>query len=286
MEEKEEIYFLAKDAENFPKELCQTPWTPKGLYIRGNIQSSAPKVAIVGTRRATSYGRETAFRIAETLAREGVLVVSGLALGIDSAAHEGALAGEGVTWAVLGSGLDNVWPKVNLALADSIVQRGGALISEYPPETKGQYFTFPERNRIIAGLSQLIIVIEAPEKSGALITARLALEAGREVAVVPADISRSNFIGSNRLLREGAHPILGPEDALYLIGKEPKERKVSLDKLDEFTQALLQYLEEPKSADEIILELKLKPALLSQKLMELELKNLVKQRGGLWHKAI
>ncbi|MEK7162665.1 MAG: DNA-processing protein DprA [Patescibacteria group bacterium] len=286
MQPGKEIYFLASGNEGFPKELLQTPWAPKGLYIKGNLQQSAPKVAIVGTRRATSYGRETAFRIAETLAREGVLVVSGLALGIDSAAHEGALAGEGATWAVLGSGLNNVWPKTNLALADSIVRKGGALISEYSPETKGQYFTFPERNRIIAGLSQLIIVIEAPEKSGALITARLALEAGREVAVVPADISRSNFIGSNRLLREGAHPILSPEDALYLIGKEPKEKKVSLDKLDEFAQALLQYLEEPKSADEIILELKLEPVLLSQKLMELELKNLVKQKGGLWHKAI
>lgn len=285
-EGKKEIYFVKKGDKNFPKELLETPWPPKGIYVKGKIENKAPKVAIVGTRRATFYGKETAFKIAETLAREGIIVVSGLAAGIDSAAHEGALAGEGITWAVLGSGLDNIWPKTNLRLANSIVQKGGTLISEYSPETKAEYYTFPQRNRIIAGLSQLIIVIEAPEKSGALITARLALEAGRDVGVVPADISRENFMGSNRLLREGAHPILSPEDALYLIGKEPQGKTIELDKLDEFAKTLLQSLEEPKSADEIILETKLEPALLSQKLMELELKNLVKQKGGLWHKAV
>jgi DNA processing protein len=286
MKETEKIYFVKKDDKNFPKELCQTPWPPKGLYIKGRLEENLPKVAIVGTRRATSYGKEIASKIAETLAAEGVIVVSGLAVGIDSSAHQGALSGPGITWAVLGSGLDNIWPSRNLSLANSIVQKGGALISEYPPETKGQYFTFPQRNRLIAGLSKLVIVIEAPEKSGALITARLALEAGREVAVVPADISRENFLGSNRLLREGAHPILSPEDALYLIGKVPREKKAGLDKLDEFAQALLQCLEEPKSADEIIREMKLKPSFASQKLMELELKNFIKQEGGLWHKAI
>ena len=283
---KEEIYFAKKGEKNFPKELLQTPWPPKGIYIKGNIQNDAPLVAIVGTRRATSYGKDIAFKIAETLAQEGVIIVSGLALGIDSAAHEGALAAGGKTWAVLGSGIENIWPRSNLKLAGRILEAGGALISEYPNESKAQFFTFPQRNRIVAGLSKLVIVVEAPEKSGALITARLALEAGREVAVVPGDITRANFLGANRLLREGAHPIAEPQDALYLIGREPREKTPRLDSADKIGQSILQCLNEPKSADEIIRETKLAPAQVSQKLMELSLQNLAEQQGGVWQKKI
>jgi len=283
---KEEIYFAKKGEKNFPKELLQTPWPPKGIYIKGNIQNDAPLVAIVGTRRATSYGKDIAFKIAETLAQEGVIIVSGLALGIDSAAHEGALAAGGKTWAVLGSGIENIWPRSNLKLAGRILESGGALISEYPPGTKAQFFTFPQRNRIVAGLSKLVIVVEAPEKSGALITARLALEAGREVAAVPGDITRANFLGANRLLREGAHPIVEPKDALYLIGKEPKEKILQLDSADKIGESILQCLNEPKSADEIIRETKLAPAQVSQKLMELSLQNLAEQQGGVWQRKI
>ena len=250
------------------------------------MESEAPKVAIVGTRRATSYGKDIAFKIAETLAREGVIIVSGLALGIDSAAHEGALAAGGKTWAVLGSGIENIWPRSNLKLAGRILESGGALISEYPPGTKAQFFTFPQRNRIVAGLSKLVIVVEAPEKSGALITARLALEAGREVAAVPGDITRANFLGANRLLREGAHPIAEPQDALYLIGREPREKTPRLDSADKIGQSILQCLNEPKSADEIIRETKLAPAQVSQKLMELSLQNLAEQQGGVWQRKI
>ena len=286
MEEKEEIYFIKKEDKNFPKELLQTPWPPKGIYIKGEMESEAPKVAIVGTRRATSYGKDIAFKIAETLAREGVIIVSGLALGIDSAAHEGALAAGGKTWAVLGSGIENIWPRSNLKLAGRILEAGGALISEYPNESKAQFFTFPQRNRIVAGLSKLVIVVEAPEKSGALITARLALEAGREVAAVPGDITRANFLGANRLLREGAHPIAEPQDALYLIGREPREKTPRLDSADKIGQSILQCLNEPKSADEIIRETKLAPAQVSQKLMELSLQNLAEQQGGVWQKKI
>lgn len=279
------MFFSAKD-KKFPKELLQTPWAPKGIYIKGEIESEAPRVAIVGTRRATSYGKDIAFKIAETLAEEGVVIVSGLALGIDSAAHEGALKAGGKTWAVLGSGIENIWPRTNLKLAGRILESGGALISEYPPETRAQFFTFPQRNRIVAGLSKLVIVVEAPEKSGALITARLALEAGREVAVVPGDITRTNFLGANRLLREGAHPIAEPKDALYLIGKEPKEKSKHLDSADKIGESILQCLNEPKSADDIIRETKLAPAQVSQKLMELSLQNLAEQKGGVWQRKI
>jgi len=187
---------------------------------------------------------------------------------------------------VLGSGIENIWPRANLKLAGRILESGGALISEYPPGTKAQFFTFPQRNRIVAGLSKLIIVVEAPEKSGALITARLALEAGREVAAVPGDITRANFLGANRLLREGAHPIAEPQDALYLIGKEPKKKILQLDSADKIGESILQCLNEPKSADEIIRETKLAPAQVSQKLMELSLQNLAEQQGGVWQRKI
>src|SRR3989344_7637708 len=155
LSEKEIQFIRAKD-ENFPKELLQTPWPPKELYVKGEI-NTAPRAAIVGTRRCTSYGKGLASEIAKTLARHGVTVVSGLAFGIDTAAHEGALAGDGITWAVLGAGLNNVGPRANLKLAENIVTRGGALVSEYPPDFEAYKGTFPKRNRILAGLSRLII---------------------------------------------------------------------------------------------------------------------------------
>ena len=286
MPPEHEIRFLKSSAKDFPTELLKTPWPPKGLYIKGRLDQTRPRAAIVGTRRATSYGKEAAFGFAKTLAEAGVIIVSGLAFGIDAAAHEGALAGGGVTWAVLGAGLNNVGPRANLKLAENIVKEGGALISEYPNDFQARRHTFPERNRIVVGLAQLVIVIEAPERSGSLITARLALEAGRDVAVIPADISRYNFLGSNRLLREGAHPILNAEDALYLLGIEPASVKPKLDKLDEISESILQCLIEPKNADEIIIATKLEPSLVSQKLMELELKNIIKSAGAVWRKNL
>ncbi len=283
---EKEISFLTPQEKDYPEELLVTPWPPLGLYIKGSLRKTSPKVAIVGTRRATAYGREAAAKIAETLSESGVTVISGLALGIDAAAHTGALLGSGGTWAVLGSGLNKIYPKINLGLSQKILKNGGVIISEYPPEMEARDWTFPERNRIVAGLTKLALIIEAPEKSGALITARLALEAGREVGILPGDVYRANCLGSNRLLREGAHPVLGAEDVLYLIGITPQENSRKLDKLDEIEESILQCLNEGKNADEIISETKLKPQLVSQKLMELELKNIIKQNAGTWHKII
>jgi DNA processing protein len=278
------IDFITIKENKYPEELNETPWPPLGVYIKGKIEKSAPKVAIVGTRRATGYGKDFALKTAEILSKAGAIVISGLALGIDTQAHAGALFGPSPTWAVLGSGLLNIYPKANLSLSEKIIKQGGAIMSEYPPDFLARDWTFPERNRIVAGLSRLTIVIEAPEKSGALITARLALEAGREVAALPGDINRYNCMGSNRLLREGAHPILTPEDALYLIGIEPSPIKTAVDKLDEIEESILQCLGESKNADEIIMETKHSPALVSQKLIELELKNFIKQSAGNWHR--
>ncbi|MBI2609823.1 DNA-protecting protein DprA [Candidatus Giovannonibacteria bacterium] len=283
---KTEIEFLSAKDKNFPASLLETPWPPKGIYIKGELEQNSRRIAIVGTRRATSYGKEIAFKIAEALARRQIVIVSGLALGIDAAGHAGALQGGGITWAVLGAGINKVGPLANVRLSENIVKEKGALISEYPPDFEGHKGTFPERNRIVAGLSELIIVIEAPEKSGALITARLALEAGREVAVIPGDVTRPSFAGSNRLLREGAHPILNAEDALYLLGINPEEKRTKFDKLDEISESILQCLGEPKNSDQIINEVCAAPALVSGKLIELEIAGILKQSGGVWIKVL
>lgn len=280
------ISFIIPSENGYPNSLSETPWAPFGLYIKGSVAGVHPRAAIVGTRRASNYGKDAAFAIAKALSENGVSVISGLALGIDSVAHEGALNGPTPTWAVLGSGLNNIYPKANQALAARILKHGGALISEYHPDLQAREWTFPERNRIVAGFSILTIVIEAPEKSGALITARLALEAGRDVAVLPADISRQTAIGSNKLLREGAHPILDPKDALYLLGISPAPAETAFDKLDKIDEAILQCLSEPKSGEEIIRETKLRPEAVSVKLTELELKNLIKQNLGSWSRKI
>ena len=176
-----------------------------------------PRVAIVGTRRATAYAERVTRELARTLARGGACVVSGLARGVDAAAHRGALDVGGATCAVLGTGLDVVYPRGHAALQGEIAARG-LLISELDPGDAAHKGSFPERNRIIAALASVTIVVEAGVKSGALITSRIANELGRTVAAVPGPIDMPQALGSNELFREGAHPITSMADALALMG--------------------------------------------------------------------
>lgn len=183
-------------------------------------------VAIVGTRRSTSYG-ETAARIfSRAVASAGWPVISGLARGIDGVAHQACLEVDEAGWAVLGSGLDIVYPRQNEGLARRLIKQGGGLISEYEPGTPPAPFRFPARNRIIAAFSAAVVVVEAAVTGGALITARLGLELGREVLAVPGDINRAVSAGCNLLIRDGAHPVLGPEDLLetltFTLGPPPR----------------------------------------------------------------
>ena len=192
---------------------------PTHLWIRGRLETldRRPMVAIVGTRRASSHGLRAARELAGALARAGACVVSGMALGIDSAAHEAALECDGSTLAVLGTGLDVVYPPAHRRLQRSIMLHG-ALVTELEPDWHGTKWTFPLRNRIIAALATVTIVVEAPSRSGALITAGQALDLGRTIGVVPGPIDRPVCAGSNKLLREGAHVITDAEDALTLVG--------------------------------------------------------------------
>jgi DNA processing protein len=217
---------LTRDDARYPRDLdALQENAPALLWARGAlaILEVRPRVAIVGTRRATAYGRRVTHAIASGLARAGACVVSGMARGIDSYAHMAALEVGGATIAVLGTGLDAVYPAGARELQRSIVQRG-LLLSELDPPEHGSRFTFPKRNRIIAALADLTIVVEAGVPSGALITADHALDIGRTLAAVPGPIDQPQSVGANRLIQQGAHPITAVEDALALVGLTPAPR--------------------------------------------------------------
>ena len=213
------------DAE-FPSLLRPLPTAPAPLYVRGRlVESDALAVALVGSRRATSYGLTVAETMAADLAARGITIVSGLARGIDSAAHRGALRVGGRTIAVLGSGVDVVYPPENRRLADEIAERG-ALVSQFAAGTPPLPHHFPTRNRVIAAMSLAVVVVEAAERSGSLITARLAAELGREVLAVPGRVTAPESRGANRLIQDGAALALGWEDVVDAL---PERWKACLD---------------------------------------------------------
>jgi DNA processing protein len=211
--------FLALGEPGFPARLAAIADPPLGLFVRGSL-NAGHAVALVGARHATAYGREVAEYLGRELARAGVVVVSGMARGVDGAAHRGALAGGGPTAAVWGAGPDRVYPAEHDALAEEIAAHG-YLLTEYPPGSPPLAHHFPERNRIIAGLSEVVVVVEADERSGALITARLALEEGRDVMAVPGSVFSRLSAGPNGLLRAGAAPVLSADDVLSVLQMPP-----------------------------------------------------------------
>lgn len=194
---------------------------PKSLYYIGTLpEERLISVAIVGTRKPTSYGQEITTRFAEELARKGIVIVSGLALGVDSLAHRAALNAGGTTIAVLGNGLPDIYPASHKGLANDIVQNGGAILSEYEPHTKARPHYFLERNRIVSGLADAIIITEAAARSGTLNTATHALEQGKEVFVVPGNITSPMSFGCNQLIKQGATPLIDSDDVLSVIAPD------------------------------------------------------------------
>jgi len=200
----------------YPERLAMLPDAPTLLFVRGSIPSQ-PAVAVVGTRKCTSYGRRLATAYGTAIAEAGWVLVSGLARGIDGAAHRGTVNAGGKGVAVLGCGLDVAYPREHAGLADSLLEGEGAVVSEYPPGTPPEAWRFPPRNRVISGLSQAVVVVEAGVKGGALITAATALEQGVPVFAVPGDVGRDTSRGTNLLIRDGAHPVLDPDDLLEAL---------------------------------------------------------------------
>lgn len=205
---------------DYPKSLLSIPSHPLCLYVRGNVQAlSKMSIALVGTRRATSYGLDQAYRFGRDLAEAGWCIVSGLALGIDAEAHRGALAAkEGVTVGVIGSALNKFYPEKNLPLAREIIKNGGAVVSEFPFGRAPDQKTFPQRNHIVAGLVRGVVAIEAPVKSGTLITVGFAADLGKEVFAVPGRVDSSNSAGCLNLIRDGATLVRCPEDVTAAFG--------------------------------------------------------------------
>lgn len=211
---KNNVSLISWDSDAYPHLLREIHNPPILLYVKGRPEIlNHTGIALVGSRAATSYGKKTAENLASGLAGYGITVISGMALGIDAAAHRGALSAEGPTAAVLGCGLDVIYPPQNRHLYDEIAERG-AVISEYPLGTQPENFRFPARNRIISGLSLGVVVVEAANRSGSLITAEMALEQGREVFAVPGRIDSLKSAGCHRLLQEGATLVRSVEDIL------------------------------------------------------------------------
>lgn len=216
---KAKIRLAVPGDDFFPSPLTDIPDSPALLFFQGTLVKNEPRaVSLVGSRRETRYGREQAFKIARGLAAKGVTVVSGLARGIDTAAHLGALDAGGRTIAILGSGLLNIYPKENEALAERILGNGGALVSEFAPTAEPLAYRFPIRNRLVSGMSQGVLLVEAREKSGTLITVGHALTQGREVFALPGNVDAPGSEVPLRLLREGARLVTCAEDIMMDLG--------------------------------------------------------------------
>ena len=267
---------LPDDAE-FPPALRRIPDPPLLLYVLGALPEEGPALAIVGSRKAPERTRERTRRWAADLAARGVAIVSGLAYGVDAAAHLGALDGGGRTLAVLASGLDRPSPRGNRRLAERILERGGAWLSEQPPGQPSLPHQFPERNRGISGLAQASLIVEARVASGTLWTARHALEQGREVLVVPGSVESPSCRGSNELLRDGAAPVLDEADLRYAILGEVGPESAPEPPADPLLAALRQ---DSRDADELVRELSLAPPALAARLLELELAGRIERRGS------
>ena len=254
---------------------------PYVFYYKGNARLFSSKCfAVVGTRSCSAYGRMMAEKIAGTLAENGFTIVSGLATGIDSFAHEAALEAKGKTIAVIGSGLNKIGPVGNVPLAEKIISSGGAIMSEYLPNMPATRFTFPERNRLISGLSCGVCVVEAGKKSGALITAKFALDQSRDVFAVPGNVGNIRSEGTNELLYEGAFMARSGEDILEHYGvKTNKESKIETPELGDDASKIYELFktEDSVSLDDIVEKLEMKRQQVYVALTGLEMKGLIRK---------
>lgn len=284
---KENIQMITISDLEYPQILKEIHNPPFILYKKGTLDlNSLPMISVVGSRKYSSYGSQVAYSLSKDLSNAGVLIVSGMALGIDTFAHKGALDANGKTIAVLGNSLENekIYPRNNFNLSKQI-EENGAIISEYPLGTEAGPMTFPARNRIIAGLSLGTIVVEASEKSGSLITARMSLEYNREVFSVPGSIFSSVSSGTNNLIKEGAKVVTGAKDVLEELNlnknKEIEKKSISKNPDSEEERKILSILSsDPLHIDNISKIAKLQPASCASTLIMMEMKGWIKNIGG------
>ena len=279
------IRVVTWEEDEYPRRLKEINQSPPVLFIKGSINVEDDwAVAVVGTRRVTPYGRQVADELGRFLAQNGVTVISGLARGVDAIAHHAALEAGGRTIAVLGSGVDVIYPPEHRKLATEIIQQG-ALVSDYPVGTQPDGVNFPPRNRIISGLSLATVVVEAGEKSGALITAEFAVDQGKDVFAVPGSILNAQSEGTNRLIEQGARPLLKFGEILETLQLEQIPEKQLTRKLNPMTsleQTLFSQLtSDPTHIDQLCEKTGLSITDVSATLTMMELKGLVSQVGGM-----
>jgi DNA processing protein len=283
-----EIIKILKTDAAYPPALLNLSDAPEFFYARGNLDCfNLPAVAMVGTRHASEHGLMASRSFSRSLGLAGVCIVSGLAYGVDAVSHRGALDAKGKTIAVVGSGIDDeaLYPRANLRLGQEILKSGGLIISENPAGTKPQPWDFVKRNRLIAALSRATIVVEAPIKSGALITAKYALEMGREVYAVPGDAMRENTKGSNGLIAAGAVPLIEAQELIDIIFPAKKSQKNTAKLDQEFSteeKLILQKLAlGTQHVDDLINASRLSPELMQATLTGLELRGIIASLGNM-----
>ena len=293
--DKNKINIITYQDERYPQKLLNIYGRPPYIYVRGNLNKDDINIAIVGSRQASTYGRYTTERISRELAYRGITVVSGMARGIDSAAHRGAIAAHGKTIAILGSGLDVIYPPENKKLYENIIE-SGAVISEFPLGTPPRSTNFPARNRIISGMSYGVVIVEAGEKSGSLITARLALDQGREVFAVPGSIDAAGSRGTNKLIKQGAKLIENIDDILEEILPQIEQTTAlkppfsadfedmankNVETLNEVDQIIFDFITKSRiHIDDLISSTGLSSAEILGALTTMELKGIIQQHPG------
>lgn len=279
------ISWLTIFDENYPYLLKQIYDPPTVIYYKGQIKRHEKAIAVVGTRKITGYGRVVTEQFVKRLVLAGLTIVSGLARGIDAEAHLSTIRAGGRTIAVLGGGLKNIYPPENRSLAEQIIERGGLVLSEFPPDYPSMPGNFPARNRIISGLSLGVLVVEAAADSGSLITARLALEQGREVFAVPGPVTSTLSRGPIDLIKAGARPIFEPQEILEEMGFKQNQnaniKNTNDFNLSEEEKKILEYLgNEQLHMDEICRNLRMSAATVSGTLLKMEIAGLVQNLGS------
>lgn len=274
--------YVSFDETNYPARLKDLKGRPYGLYVRGKLPKAENlSVAIIGTRSCSSYGEVMTIEIAEALASRGVGIISGLASGIDGMAHKSVINAKGETYGVLGCGINVCYPYEHRRLYDEVIESGG-IISEYPLDTPPKAYNFPRRNRIISGLSDVVLIIEAKIKSGTLITTDYALEQGRDIYALPGPVTSKLSEGCNRLISQGAGIITGIDElllSLNLTGENPYEKNSSPKKILETNNNMVYSCLDfyPKNLERLIRETKLSPKELMEELVMLEIEGLIKE---------
>lgn len=274
---------ITQDYATYPDELAHLDNPPKQLFVAGELAPllERPRVAIVGSRKASSYGKSVTSQLAGELAEQGIVIVSGLALGVDSLAHRAALEAGGLTLAVLPTSLDNIYPRVYCGLAEQIVQTGGALATEYDGSLPIGRWNFIDRNRIVAALSDCVLITEAAQKSGSLHTARFALGLGKDVLAVPGNITSPTSEGANNLIKSGALPVTSAQDVLDILGiTKPKQARLPLGASAEETLLLRLLSQGTSDGTELLASSSLAIDQFNQTLTMLELTGKIRPLGA------